>query len=289
MGRFPLVALSLALLVGGTMTKGMAKPKTRTAAPPDPAPPEVDIAPVRDVLEVFHDGKGHYLALVPWTHKLPRPLGAKQFVFYGDGKVFHRAYAPTGGSSRADYSFCIHDPRTIPGRSCFGFKDGAAEFRCETRKVALSKLDPVKETALVKQAKFRDRYWRRRPHALARDDDGNYYYVDEIGDSDELTRTPQGLRVFVGQRGRLRFLPMKNLVVDPAGEIFITADGRLKLVVDYESKNMVQKATWVAGKDRRPLTVIDLRGGKEIRARLFIYRELGVYAGIKLHLPCDDW
>ena len=82
---------------------------------------------------------------------------------------------------------------------------------------------------------------------------------------------------------------MKNLVVDPAGEIFITADGRLKLVVDYARSNEVQNATWIAGKDRRPLTVIPLKGSKDLRSRLFVYRELGVYAGIKLHLPCDDW
>jgi len=284
MGRCLLV-LVLSLVVGAAEAKpGKSKPP-----PADPAPPAVDVSAVLDALELYHDGKGHYMATVHPRQPLPKYVSFKSYMFYGDGKVFYRIPVPSASRDKDNYSVLVADPRVPWGQARFSYKAGVAEFSCEKRKITLSKLDPVKETALVKKAKFLDRFWHRSPHALTRDDDGTYYYVDQLWGSDELTRTPQGLRVFVGQRGRLRFLPMKNLVVDPAGEIFITADGRLKLLVDYSSKNAVKNATWITGKDRRSLTVVPLQGSSEFRSRLFIYRELGVYAGITMHMPCDDW
>jgi hypothetical protein len=158
---------------------------------------------------------------------------------------------------------------------------------CEKRKTKLQMVPPDKALALVKRAKFLDVYWVRRPHALARDENGVYYYVDRLGGADSITGAYRGFRIYVGERGKMKRLRMRNVVSDEKGEIFITEDGNLKLVLDVTpSKKTLSAAAWIAKKKRADL--VPLRVGF-FRTRTMIYRELGVYAGLRLHRPCDDF
>ena len=72
---------------------------------------------------------------------------------------------------------------------------------------------------------------------------------------------------------------LKNLVIDPAGELYITAHGKLKRVAK------TGKVYWVEGKEKLELTVLPLHNPK---TRELIYQHLGPYRGARLGMPCDD-
>ena len=132
--------------------------------------------------------------------------------------------------------------------------------------------------------KLVDIFWNRIPHSLARDSDGRYYYVDRLAGQDQ-SYGYRGFRVFVGMRGQMKRMKMKNVVSDPSGEIFITTKGKLKLILENKGNIKDSKVFWVSGKETTELTKVDVG---LIKTRVMIYRQLGVYLGQPLHLPCDD-
>lgn len=278
--------LAVAALALVALQSGAAGRKRKGGVPADPPPPLVDISAIRDKIDVFHDGKGHYFATTHWRNYSKDK--ATRMRFYGDGKRFYRVPVRAGGRHGDDYYFSVLDPR-LPRTASFNFRGGKAVFSCGKRRTPLTMLDQAKTAAMLRRAEFREVFWRRMPHALARDENGTYFYVDRLSESDAVTRAPRGLRVFAGPRGRLKLLRMKDVAVDPAGEVFVTPDGRLKLMINHERGRRIDGATWIAGKQRQSLTVIGITGPTWLETRLFIYRELGVYAGRKLHRPCDDW
>jgi hypothetical protein len=284
-------AVVLALLIGLALS-GPAEARRKKKRRIVPRPKPVDVSKVVDHLDVWHDGKGHYFALF-WRkvgdRRVKRP---SKWIFYSaGGRVFYRQYSSSSGANKNDFHYLIHDPRVLHrSRSGFEVKDGKGTFKCEKRKTALTMMAPDKAAALLKKAKFRDIYWVRQAHVLARDDDGIYYYVDRLADEEYVSGRKRGFRVFVGPMGQMKQLRMRNMVSDPMGEIFITTDGRLKLVT--EKGRVGTEAVWVTrrGKKKKKkkkvqLTTIPLRTWK---TGTLIYRDLGVYAGVKLHKPCDD-
>jgi hypothetical protein len=61
----------------------------------------IDITPHKEKMAVLADGKGHYVALVPFTMSDGPDSG---YLFYGDGKTFH-AQRRTGGGRSGQESF----------------------------------------------------------------------------------------------------------------------------------------------------------------------------------------
>jgi hypothetical protein len=273
------VFVVLVVCVGpGVAAKGPAGP------PPVPPPKPYDISKFKDKLQVLHDGKEHYFVLLDIEHGSLSKV--KDAFFYGDGKTFYRQYSPSGGRNKKDYSFTVGDPRVLyPARSIFEAKKGVLTFTCEKRETVLQPLERDKAVAMLDQAKFYDVYWTRTAHALARDDRGNYYYVDRLVADDYTGSGHRGFRVFRGMRGKMRQLRMKNVVSDVKGEIFTTNRGQLRLIIPRGGTPGEGKGLWIAGKRRVNLTAIPVR---DLRTRVMIYRELGAYTGLKLHKPCDD-
>lgn len=243
-----------------------------------------DISAIKDKLRILHDTKGHYVAYVPPTKSLSDMT--KHF-FYGDGKTFYHQWVPGGGRNGADYSCTISDPRVMYRyMSGFEVKGGKAVFTCEKRKTELVELDPKKTAEMLNQATFYNIFWQRVPHALARDTRGRYYYVDRLARSGDDPAEPlRGFRVFMGMRGKMKQLRMKNVVSDVAGEVFITPKGRLRLILESKNDESKNRAVWITGKRQRQLTRVPV---SHLRTRVMIYRELGVYLGQALHRPCDD-
>jgi hypothetical protein len=125
---------------------------------------------------------------------------------------------------------------------------------------------------LVDAAAFRRPFWKRQAQALARDDAGNYYYVDRMRDD----YGGKGHRIFAGPKGGMKELPMTNVVSDSVGEIYATKKGELRFVMDPN------KASWIRGAAKTELTIIPIEANVSL-----IYGELGVYDG-SLGTPCDD-
>jgi len=254
----------------------------------DPAPVEVDLKELKGKLRVFSDGKGHYLALPP----LPASGlgGVYTNIFYGDARTLYRQRVGPAGRTGDRQSFVIAEPRYEMRGPNASIADGKLTLLCGERQTVLPELKGQPRSALLAAATFREVAWRRASHLLARDNRGLYYLVDAFFEQQpnngRVIRS--AFRVFVGPRGRMKQLKMKNVVQDASGEVFITPRGKLRLVIERSGGEEAAPrpgAIWISGGRSTALTVVDL--GVPTTPPL-IYRELGVYSSVKLHRPCDD-
>lgn len=242
------------------------------AAADEPA----DISTYKDKLELVTDGKGHYLAVIPFTMSDGEENG---FLFYsGDGGKSFWAQRRTGGGRNGDQSFdsVFWEPRVgmiERWKASFGMKEGKYSVQCDTRNTPLTVVPKDEAAKIIGAAKWNKVRWTRRSHALARDNNGNYYYVDRARSPDNS----KDFRVFRGPKGNVKLLKMTNIVSDSEGEIFITPAGKLKLILDK------RETSWSAGKQTLKLTLLALEDNVAM-----IYNDLGVYAGEPLGTPCDD-
>lgn len=266
--RSPLLASVLLAACGGS-----AAPHGGATAGPPATADRVDISPVRADLEVYTDGQGHMIALVEPDpeRKVPDDLR----LFYGDGKTFH-AQRRFGGGRNGDESFdsTFWEPRVDSGwKANFGYKDGKYKVQCDDRTTELTVVPKEEAQKILDEATFLKTRWKRKAHALARDNSGTYYYVDRAREPEDS----KDYRIFRGPKGGLKPLRMTNVVSDTEGDIFVTKAGRLRLVLDR------RETVWLEGKRQTKLTPLD-PGDNHV----LIYSELGVYEGEPLGTPCDD-
>lgn len=242
------------------------------SAAPAAAGDEADVSAYRDKLKVLTDGKGHYVAVLPFTISDGPDTG---YLFYGDGKEMW-AQRRIGGGRNGNESFdsVFWEPRVASGyQANFGFKDGKWTVQCDERKTELTALSKEDAGKLLAGAKFYKTRWKRRAYALARDNSGTYYYVDRA-------REPEGnkdFRVFRGPKGAVKPQKMVNVVSDTQGDIFVTSAGKLRLVLDKGEQS------WLQGGKTTKLTSVPVEDNA-----VMIYSELGVYSGERLGTPCDD-
>jgi hypothetical protein len=263
-----MVRLSLfciVLLAGATSP---AAKKAPAAGQPGPAKSAVDVSGVKNKLVILHDGKGHYVAVIPFGDTY-------EHLYYGDGKQFH-AQLVSGGSrsGTSEWERVFWEPRVDAAwKGSIGFRDGKYTVQCGSRATEFKALSADDQSAMLRTATFAKPLWTHEAYALARDNKGNYYFVDRL-------REPEGnkaFRLFVGPRGSLKPMKMTNVVSDSQGDIFSTKKGELRLVLDRAHP------VWAAGKAETPLVRLPLDEN-----RVLIYTDLGVYAGERLGTPCDD-
>ena len=247
-----------------------------TAIAKPPPIKTVDVKPVADKLEAYKDDAGNYY-VVPKAGAFASTDDDHKWVFFGDGKTMYRQRIIGFSSQGNEREYNLWAPRAKdmstgeihvePGKSTAQCKQrGDDKFR------TLTQLTGDETATLLKRAKFYPPLWQRRAHYLARDDDGIYYYVDAL--QEEFGGL--GHRVFVGQKGAMKLLPMTNMASDSAGEIYATKSGQLKIITAKEGK-----AFWIKGGKKTELTVLP-----PLDNRYLIYRELGIYGA--LGSICDD-
>ena len=231
----------------------------------------IDLGELRDKLRVVSDGKGHYLVTQAFD-----PSGA---LYYGDGKVFYAQRVIGGGSSgdgsKPDdrYDQVFWDPRFSDGwQRSFAFQGGKYAVQCGKRAAAFTAEADDKSRALLGAAKFYPPRWKHAAYALARDNAGNYYYVDHLREPDTLS-----FRLYIGKRGLMHQAKMTNIVSDHEGDIFATKSGSLRLVLDK------RESSWIANQKKTPLLSLSVADNAAM-----IYVDLGVYSGQRLGTPCDD-
>jgi len=238
------------------------------AAAADPAPE--DVSALLDRLGLFSDGKGHFVALDPSCD-----AEVRERVYYGDGERFWRLrYSGFSQSGSERFSYGLWEPRVVERwKASVGMRDGRFEVRCDDRITELKPVPVDEAKALLAKARFFGPRWEYRAYALARDELGNYYYVDHM-------RHPPGnlrFRLWVGPRGDMKPQKMRNVISDSEGDIFATRSGELRLVLNKK------QALWVKRKQRTELVYVPV----ERNARM-IYTHLGPYDGMHLGTPCDD-
>ena len=248
--------------------KAGAVPASFEAAPLGPAWAEepYDFGDKRPELQVATDDKGRYFAFEGSRE-------AKLF-FVGDGKRFF-AQRIIGSSSNGDsFDFSFWEPRA-PARwmASFGVKDGAPQFQCGKTPIPLKRLGDKEAKKLVAKASFFQPRWRRAAHAIARDDEGNFFYVDRAREPEDN----KDFRLYLGTKGKMRGVKVDDAILDEAGEVFFSGVGRLKM-----KRRPQLEAEFVVGALRTSLNWLDVS-----RNAAFAYGELGAYAGEQLGTPCD--
>jgi hypothetical protein len=240
-------------------------------AEPPAANDTVDISDVKDKLKVFSDGKGHMMALIPFGGS------AFDHLYYSpDGGKTFWAQRVTGGGSAGTESFdrLIWEPR-VKNRSdaSFEFRNGKYTQHCDSRQTEFKPVPSDEEKKILSSAKFMKPRWKRRAYALARDNTGNYFYVDKLREPEDN----KNFRLYSGPKGAMKLQQMTNVVSDSGGDIFATKKGELRLVLNKGD------TIWMQGKKQSKLMFLPIEDNAQV-----IYNELGVYAGEKLGTPCDD-
>jgi hypothetical protein len=225
----------------------------------------VDVSAIKNDLKLLSDGRNHYIAVVPFGS------GAFEHLYYGDGKTFYLQRVVSGGSSGTEsFDRTFWDPRA---GSSFGFHDGKYTLECGTRKTAFTPVEAAAAAKLLGEAKWRKPRWKHRAYALARDDEGNYFFVDRQREPEDS----KAFRLYMGPKGKLALMKMTNVVSDSEGDMFATKTGQLRLILGKS------ESTWVHGKIKKKLVLVPVEDNAAL-----IYNELGVYTGQPLGTPCDD-
>ena len=211
----------------------------------DPKPVAVDIKPFRDKLVVLADAQGGVYAVV-W--------GAEPHLFYGNSKTkILYEQVITGHSSDGDaWDLDAWTPRlTELHNGALQHKpDGSyMRFCWGTDDAVLTELSGDKAKPILDKYQFLSTAMLRKARLLARDDAGVYYYIDEI----RQQYGGKGYRVFVGKKGAMKQLPLTDVAIDSAGDVFSTKNGDLRLV-HTESADGASKIVWVKGEKREELT-----------------------------------
>jgi hypothetical protein len=153
--------------------------------------------------------------------------------------------------------------------------DGKYFVGCGEKKTEFRQIAGTEESKLLDSPIWKKVKWRHVAYSLARDDEGRYYYVDQ-------QREPANskiFRVWIGPKGNLELQKMKNVVSDSGGDIFVTENGDLRLVLDKTPREI----EWVQKQAKTVLKHLDVEANL-----VLIYSELGVYANETLGTPCDD-
>jgi hypothetical protein len=232
----------------------------------------VDAKPVLDKLIVFRDDLGSFY-VVPAPDSFPMDVAAK-WVFYGDAKaVYRQRMISTSATPGKHYEWGMWAPRAKSHPARIELVDDKLTLECNYKdKRPLTQLKADEAKTFFAKVTFYPELWQRQAKFLARDDDGVYYFVDELREE----YGGNGHRIYVGLKGSMKELAMTNMVSDSGGEIYATKTGQLKIIADKDNK-----AFWIKGGKKTELTVLE-----PIDNRYLIYRDLGIYGS--LGTVCDD-
>jgi hypothetical protein len=247
-----------------------------------PKPQPLDISAMKATLVVLTDGKQHYL-VANGAAAYNSPL------LYGDGKSFVQVPVKGGGSSGTEsWDVYFWEPRVLrleQHNSSVEMKDSGAIYQvdCGPHTTTLKALPAAEAKAMMEKATVTTRSWLRLPDRLLRDDKGTYYLIDRLRTEDAGDR--RDFRLFIGPRGKMKLMSLKDVVDDSAGMIFATPSGELRLVVGSAEGRPNQAWKWVEHGKEQALVDVPLDDNRNVA---MVYQDLGPYSGQRLGTPCDD-
>jgi hypothetical protein len=227
----------------------------------DPKPKPVDIKPIREDLLVLADPDGGIYVAYP---------GRDGRLWYGAPKsknLYEQIVTSKSiDGSTGGWSLGVVAPRVPdiqPGVISRG-SDGIYRRWCgRDLSTELTLVTGDKARTVIDKASFLSTALIRRPHMLARDDNGVYYYVDVL----RKEYGGKGYRVFVGKKGAMKQRPLTDIATDSAGDVFATKTGDLRIIRATTTDSNKQEIT--------SLSFLDL----DVNSPL-IYRDLGIYTFI---------
>jgi hypothetical protein len=112
-------------------------------------------------------------------------------------------------------------------------------------------------------------------YAFARDDSGNYFFIDRAREPEDN----QDFRLYLGTKGKMQPFAVTDHIDDATSEVFVVPGGRLK-----HSMERAREAEWTAqGGQKSSLSWLPIEDQAP-----FVYTDLGAYAGERLGTLCDE-
>jgi hypothetical protein len=252
-----------------------ARPAIALALPTFAEEPITLASDDRARLAGWADEAGRLVVTIPFS-------GMDAPFYWGDASGFHLLRIH-GGGQQGDEAFdrAFWEPRArVPAEAMFGVRDGKATLTCGERSIMLRPVPADELDRTLQGARFLAPRWRRIPHALARDDEGIYFYVDGTrGPDGSALRGKPGYQLWTGRKGKLVRQELEDVLVDGTGQLYVGAAGRLRI---KPTGRDAAEATWLTAAGSRALTWLEPSDHGQL-----IYGELGVYAGERLGTPCD--
>ena len=269
------------VLVASVASAAPAKKESK----PDPKPKAEDVKPIdmtpqAENLGGYKDEVGNYY-VAPLPGKIDDTRENLQWFFVGDGKTMYQQRVISSSLKPTGIDWSVWSPRAKDMRAALvSMKSDGMYVACRLATVAggrraLTALSADELKTLLAKAKFVPMPHLRIPHFLARDDDANYYYVDQI----PWELGGNGYHVYVGQTGAMKQMALSNMASDSVGEIYATKAGKLKVSLDKNSN--IVGAAWITKGQKTELTIVPVDDN-----RYLVYRELGIYGS--LNIVCDD-
>lgn len=250
-------------------------PSTSQAPVPWAEEPIQVAAAERTRLVAWADEAGHLIVTIPFS-------GMDAPFYWGDARRLFLLRVRGGGQDGSvAFDRVFWEPRArFPAEAMFDVRDSRGRLTCGDRTIPLRTVPSDELARQLGGARFFAPRWRRIPQALARDDQGTYYYVDGARGTDGAAlRGKPGYQLYVGRKGKLVRLELEDTLTDGGGQLFVSPAGRLE--VKRTGADLVE-AAWLAGGARKALTWLEPADHGSL-----IYSELGVYGGEPLGTPCD--
>jgi hypothetical protein len=230
---------------------------------------------------VLEAGKRHFVVIVPPREK---PAQApdnstlyKATIYFGDSKTLFQQAGVNWDTFEADENRDIDDPRRF-FESRLVRKGADYELRCKgiddkVRRIVPLKVATAKSVAKASlksvQIPFTAYGLFRMPKATT------YLYVDIAAAASEY-------RLYVGKRGAMKRIKIKESAEDEDGLVLVTATDTLAVKKLNNGRTEVT-ATW--GPAKKPVDIAVLKIGHNMK---LVYKDLGVYARDRTGYPCDE-
>ncbi len=224
----------------------------------------------RGEMTVFGDGQGAFLALAPFGDQ-----GSPVF-FGGAGKLYRQEVLARREQETTGYDLALWDPRVPGGQALVSLRGDRAVIRCGDRQLELQALGLRPGRRQLVAATYYAPPFVRKPVGLARDDEGNFFFLDSAR---EPGQQGPDYRLYAGPKGALARLEIDELGREGDAVLLRTAQGRLRFRREGEVGG---QAAWLAGGGKRALAWLDTAEQAPM-----IFGELGVYGGQRLGTVCD--
>jgi|GEM_PF-1263399 len=253
-----------------------------------PKPRRINLKPILDKLWVLQTDSGHQVLLVPpWERKAIRAMKLKQnlsnVVLFGKNRKYHqlRVFSSSSyGTKRFEKWFT--DGRVRRGGK-IRYDQGVITLHCGKRKTKLTLIEGDRRRRILHASKFYTPKWQRRADALARDNLAKYYYVDRLNKK----AGGQGYRLFIGPKGALKRVGLRDVAQDSEGSVFATRKGSLVLSRSTFKQGRYWRTKYEIKWVSRRGKVRKLKWIPPNMNQVLIYRDLGVYTGKRFGTPCD--
>lgn len=230
---------------------------------------------------VLKASKRHYVVIIP-MRQLPSEAPQdstlyKATIYFGDSKRLVRVNTDSWMSRPGGEETGIIDARVL--YSAILKRSGDSyELRCaatfDGSSAYSTKLTPT-DTTLLQKALVQPSPLMYQAYLLTRMSGTSYLYVDRRGTEGT------DYRLFIGKRGAMKRVPIKEITDDHEALILVTAKGTL--TVTKSNAHTATTATFGSAKKPAALSLLSAHQNRKL-----IYRDLGVYTREATNHPCYE-